>query len=82
MPEMSPVLVPPLDLSDVPLRVGVWHYGDGHAVREGDRLLEISAGEVVVDLPAPADGILRKLAAEDEIVTVGQIVGEILPRLR
>ncbi len=75
---MIPVLIPPLDLGEAELRVGVWHCRDGRSVREGDRLVEIIAGEVVVELPAPADGILRKLATEDEVVTVGQVVGEVL----
>jgi 2-oxoglutarate dehydrogenase E2 component (dihydrolipoamide succinyltransferase) len=74
-----PVLIPPLDLGDAELRVGAWHCRNGNSVREGDRLLEIIAGEVIVELPVPADGILRKLADEDEVVTVGQVVGEILP---
>jgi pyruvate/2-oxoglutarate dehydrogenase complex dihydrolipoamide acyltransferase (E2) component len=74
---MVPVLVPPLDLGEQPLRIAVWHVRQGAFVQAGDRLLEILAGDLVVELAAPAEGALRKRALEDDRIAVGQVVGEI-----
>lgn len=42
-------------------------------MKEGDPILEVLAGNAVVDLPAPADGVLAKrLVGEDERVEIGQ----------
>ena len=42
---------------------------------EGDRLLEVLAGSVTVDLPAPASGILSELlVSEEDELHVGQIL--------
>ncbi|MFQ5443725.1 MAG: hypothetical protein ACE5EK_03815 [Nitrospinales bacterium] len=50
----------------------------GAKVVEGDRLLELLAGEVVVDVPAPATGRLaEKRVAEGDIVTPRQVLGVI-----
>ena len=38
-----------------------WLVEPGSAVVEGDRLLEVLAGCVTVDLPAPASGIVSEL---------------------
>lgn len=71
------IAIPELDLPEAVLRLSLWHRQDGRYVREGDRLLEMVAGDVVVDLTAPADGQLHRLAVEDDIVAVGQVVGVI-----
>ena len=50
----------------------------GSHVSEGDRLLEVVAGSVTVDLPAPAGGVLTEmLVSEDEALDVGQVLGVI-----
>ena len=72
-----PVSIPNLGLPDVAMRISIWHRHDGSEVHEGDRLVEIAAGEVIVDLPATADGVLKHLACEDDLVRVGQIIGNI-----
>ena len=72
------ISVPRLDLNGGPLRLGTWHVRAGQLVGEGDRLVEIVAAEVVVELASPAEGVLRKFAAEDDILRVGQIIGEIV----
>ena len=77
MPAIS-ILVPQFDLGAVPLRLGVWHMRGGQLVSEGDRLVEIVAPDIVIEISSPADGVLRKIAAEDDEVFVGQIIGEIV----
>ena len=45
---------------------------------EGERLLEIVAGDATVDLPAPASGVLvEQRVGEDDQLTDGQVAGVI-----
>lgn len=56
-----------------PATVSAWLLDRGAVVSEGDRLVEIVAGAVTVDLPAPANGRLVEIcAAENEQVVPGQ----------
>lgn len=67
--------LPDLDLGDLPITACSWYAAAGERVVEGDRLLEVLAGEVTVDLPAPASGILaQRCVASDERLIVGQLL--------
>jgi pyruvate/2-oxoglutarate dehydrogenase complex dihydrolipoamide acyltransferase (E2) component len=47
----------------------------GREVVQGDRLLELSAGDVAVDLPSPATGrLLEKHVAEGEEVEPDRVL--------
>lgn len=71
--------MPDLGLGSVPVTASVWLIPLGGRVFEGDRVLEVSAGEVVVDLPSPATGVLvEQRVAEDDPLRVGQVLGVIL----
>ena len=64
-----------LGLADVPIRASEWLVEVGDQVAQGDRLLEILAGSVTVDLPAPAGGVLaRRLVESDDELHVGQVL--------
>jgi pyruvate/2-oxoglutarate dehydrogenase complex dihydrolipoamide acyltransferase (E2) component len=68
-----PLVVPELGLGDRLLAVSLWLVAPGREVQAGDRLVELLADGVTIDLPAPAAGRLeRPLAAEDDPVSVGQ----------
>jgi len=72
-----PLLMPDLDLPpQQAVTVSCWLIPLGRAVFEGDRLLELAAGEVSVDLPAPAAGrLVHKSVAEGDVVAVNQVLG-------
>ena len=74
-----PLLMPDLDLPpQQAITVSCWLVPLGREVVEGDRLVEVSAGEVLVDLPAPAAGrLVQKSIAEGEVVVVNQPLGVI-----
>jgi pyruvate/2-oxoglutarate dehydrogenase complex dihydrolipoamide acyltransferase (E2) component len=74
-----PLVMPDLDLPpQQAVTVSCWLVPLGRAVFEGDRLLELAAGEVTVDLPAPATGrLVQKSVAEGEVVAVSQVLGMI-----
>ena len=73
VPNLIYLTLPDLDLGSVPIRVSLWLVEAGSEVSEGDRLLEILAGEVSVDLPSPASGVLvETLVSEDDELHAGQ----------
>ncbi len=77
MPERRHALIlPELGLAGVTITASAWLSEVGTRVYEGDRLLEVSAGEVIIDLPAPATGVLvEQLVGEDDELHLGQVLG-------
>ena len=70
--------LPNLDLPGTAVTVCSWHAKVGQRVVEGDRLVEILAGDATIDLGAPASGVLMKQCAEiDENLAAGQILAVI-----
>ena len=73
------LVLPDLDLGEVPLVASVWHVAVGGDVSQGESVLEVLAGEFTVDLPAPVSGVLiERFVAEDEPLHAGQVLGMIL----
>jgi len=65
--------MPNLDLGTTIVTACSWHVAVGARVVEGDRLLEVLAGEITVDLAAPASGRLTERCVEvDQQLTLGQ----------
>lgn len=72
------IIVPELGM-DGPVSLGLWLLKRGAAVVAGEPVVELSAGEVVVDLSAAADGILaEKFVGEDQPVEPGRCLGIIV----
>lgn len=73
-----PLLLADFDLGETPIRACSWLAEAGSRVMQGDRLLEVVAGEVTIDLAAPASGRLaRRCVGPDELLTVGQVLAMI-----
>jgi len=71
--------MPDLELGDQKVIAGCWLVARGQAVVQGDRLLELRAGDVLVDLPAPATGRLDACSVDEgQCVLAGQVLGAIL----
>lgn len=67
MPSERHVLrLPDLGLGQTPVVASLWLVHCGSEVTEGDRVLEVLAGDVTVDLSAPASGILSELLVDDD----------------
>jgi len=65
--------LPDLGLADQPIAAGLWLVAEGRRVTAGEPVLEIVAGSVVVDLPAPVNGVLiETLVDEDAPLQPGQ----------
>jgi pyruvate/2-oxoglutarate dehydrogenase complex dihydrolipoamide acyltransferase (E2) component len=74
-----PLVVPDLSLA-APLRVSLWLVPQGSLVLAGDRVVELLAGAVTIDLEAPVAGrLVRQLVDDDEAVSPGSVIAEILP---
>jgi 2-oxoglutarate dehydrogenase E2 component (dihydrolipoamide succinyltransferase) len=74
MPRRRHTLVlPELGLGSREASASLWLVDLGGEVTAGDRLLEVLAGSVTIDLPAPASGTLVELlVSEDDVLSVGQ----------
>jgi len=67
------LILPDLGFDDRPISVGLWLVERGSRVAAGDQVLEVLAGSAVVDLAAPADGVLvETLVDEDAPLRTGQ----------
>jgi len=72
------LVFPDLGLGTIPAFASLWLVEAGAEVVEGERLLEIVAGNVTVDLPAPASGVLSEtLVSEDDLLSPGQLLAVI-----
>jgi len=72
-----PLVVPEFGTGEVPLAVSLWLVPRGAAVLAGDRVVELVAGGVTIDLEAPVSGrLVAQLVDEDEPVTPGGILAE------
>jgi pyruvate/2-oxoglutarate dehydrogenase complex dihydrolipoamide acyltransferase (E2) component len=77
---MSELCLPDLDLPGVPVLASAWHAAAGQRVVAGDRLLEVTLGDVVVDLSSPATGLLvERCVRIDDPLQIGQLLARIQP---
>ncbi len=77
-PHSIHLLVPEFKLDGAPLRTAAWLVKPGQLVHMGDRLVEIVGPDVVVELPAPAGGVLVEiLVEEDQTVRSGERLARI-----
>jgi 2-oxoglutarate dehydrogenase E2 component (dihydrolipoamide succinyltransferase) len=60
--------------------VVVWHKQPGDPIERDEALVDIETDKVVLEVPAPVDGVLEKiLSGEGEQVTSAQVIGVIRP---
>lgn len=72
------IVMPDLGLGSEPVAVSLWLVDVGAVVSRGDRLLEVAADGVTVDIPSPAGGTLQAVFVyEDDRVTPGMRLGTI-----
>lgn len=77
-PQHHELRLPVLGLGEIPITVCCWLVPQGGHVIEGDRVVQLLAGEVTVDLSAPVTGkLIRRQVEEDEQAAEGQILGVI-----
>lgn len=66
------------DLEDVTdVEIFEWRVADGDAVKQGDILVEVMVGKTSIEIAAPADGTIKILVEEGEIVSGDDDIAEI-----
>jgi len=74
--QLHELVLPDLGLGQATVKASVWLAPLGREVVAGDRLLEVVAEGVTVDLPAPVSGRLtEQRVAEEDVLSVGQVLG-------
>ena len=69
------VKVPQLSESVAEATLVSWHKKEGQAVKRDENLIDIETDKVVMELPAPADGVLVKIIKGDGgTVTSGELI--------
>ncbi len=69
------IKVPQLPESITDATLVAWHKQPGDAVRRDENLADLETDKVVLEVPAPADGVLRKVSvAAGTVVTAGQLL--------
>jgi len=72
------VKVPQLSESVSEATLVAWRKKAGEAVKRDENLIDVETDKVVLELPAPADGVLAKIIKKDgESVTSGEIIAVI-----
>jgi len=72
------VKVPQLSESVSEATLLAWHKKVGEAVKRDENLIDIETDKVVLELPAPADGVLAKIAkADGGTVKAGEVIATI-----
>ncbi len=70
------VKVPILPESVSDATIAKWHKKPGDAVERDEILIDLETDKVVLEVPAPANGVLEEIKAEEgENVTEGQLLG-------
>src|SRR5213595_1768334 len=69
------IKVPELSESVAEATLLAWHKKVGEAVRRDENLIDIETDKVVLELPAPADGVLAKIIKGDGgTVKAGEVI--------
>src|SRR3954469_917682 len=77
MPQIE-VKVPQLSESVSEATLVSWRKKAGEAVKRDENLIDVETDKVVLELPAPVDGVLAKIVKTDgESVTSGDVIAVI-----
>src|SRR5262249_46385857 len=72
------VKVPQLSESVAEATLLAWHKKAGEAVKRDENLVDVETDKVVLELPAPADGVLTKIVKGDGgTVVAGEVIATI-----
>jgi 2-oxoglutarate dehydrogenase E2 component (dihydrolipoamide succinyltransferase) len=74
------VKVPQLPESVADATLVAWHKKPGDSVRREENLVDLETDKVVLEVPAPVDGVIKEIVAADgAVVTSGQLLAILEP---
>ncbi len=68
------VKVPQLPESVSDATLVAWHKKAGDAIKRDENLADLETDKVVLEVPAPADGVLKEIKVEEGTVTSGDVI--------
>ncbi len=72
---MTEIKVPQLPESITDATLVAWHKKPGDAVKRDENLADLETDKVVLEVPAPANGVLREMKVQaGAVVTAGQLL--------
>ena len=72
------VKVPTLPESVSDATIAKWHKKAGDSVKRDENLVDLETDKVVLEVPAPADGVLESIDAEEgDTVNAGDVLGKV-----
>jgi 2-oxoglutarate dehydrogenase E2 component (dihydrolipoamide succinyltransferase) len=57
--------------------IATWRKKDGETVQRDETVLDLETDKVTMEIPAPAAGVVKRMAKEGDTVSVGAIVGTV-----
>jgi pyruvate/2-oxoglutarate dehydrogenase complex dihydrolipoamide acyltransferase (E2) component len=81
MSETVDIVVPRENVNDESATLVSWSVADGDRVERGHRVAQIETSKAVMDLEAPAAGILRHAIRAGEEVPVGAAIGQVVSEI-
>ena len=70
------IKVPVLPESVADATVATWHKQPGESIQRDENLVDLETDKVVLEVPSPVDGVLRKIVSDSgETVTSGELLG-------
>jgi len=73
------IVMPALEMAQETGKLVVWRKKEGDPVAKGDPLLDVETDKAIVEIEAPADGILAGVKAQEgDVIPVGQTIAWIV----
>ena len=72
------IVMPQIGMTMQEGTINKWLVADGATIEKGEPMLEITTEKLENEIEAPASGILKHFASEDDIIPCGEKIAEII----
>ena len=72
------VIMPQIGMTMQEGTISKWLIADGEKIEKGQPMLEITTEKLVNEIEAPASGIFKAIAQEEDIILCGEEIAEIV----
>jgi 2-oxoglutarate dehydrogenase E2 component (dihydrolipoamide succinyltransferase) len=71
------IVIPTIGESITSGVIATWRKKDGESVQRDETVLDLETDKVTMEIPAPAAGVVKRMAKEGDTVSVGAVVGTV-----